>query len=246
MRRLGLALIVLASVFSSDSAGAESGKACLTAPIGLNAFKAGHCFAANETEALWTARIDGENGAPISKVFGKALDGQPKTLETCSDVQDLDVESHDRLEVSTDTDLQRVRRSCDAVAYFGIGQPWETTNLRGPGVDLADVAVVSVSVLPDGLSLPEDWTGGETLQTAEKAGKVKVIKAPGAALILEYEGKRYAFGEAGRADFSGDGAEDMLVMVEEILKTGARRHAYALGLTREGTGPLTRIDENTE
>ena len=243
MHRLCVVLVVLVSALPAR---AEAGKACLTAPVGLIGFDAGHCFATNETEALWTARIEGENGTPISKVFGTAPDGRPKTLETCTDAQDLDLESHDQLETSVDPDLRRIRRACDAVAYFGVGQPWETTDLRGPGIDLADLAIVSVSVLPDGLSLPDDWTGGETLLDAEKAGKLRVLKGPGAPLILEYEGRRYAFGEAGRADLSGDGAEDMLVMVEEILATGARQHAYALGLTRAGTGLLTRIDENTE
>ena len=242
MRLLAL-LFLLGSTWP---AGAEVGKACLSAPIGLLEFGAGRCFREGETEALWEAPIDDGAGKPLSTVFGKSLEGATKTIGDCTDVQDLDAESLDALAAATTPELLKVRRACDAVLYFGVGHPSESTNLRAPGVDLGDTARVGVSVLPDGLSLPEGWDGGITLAEAAKAGKLKLAQVPGAPLAFDYKDRRYVMTEAGRADMSGDGIEDMLVMVDEIVN-GERRHAYALGLTRlEAADPLVRIDEFSE
>jgi hypothetical protein len=116
--------------------------------------------------------------------------------------------------------------------------------IANPRVGLADLNLLPAEIL----SADTDNEGNEKEQvpglTVSKAVPAQDIeKRTNKVLTLRYGGFRQSFWEAARADFNGDGIEDILVLTAGRAEGGTLGYSDYFVLTRTGSsGPLKLIE----
>lgn len=114
--------------------------------------------------------------------------------------------------------------------------------IANPRVTLADVNLLPAEILA---SLPEggepDRLRGKTVADAVPPQDIKEAEAE--RLTVSYGGLRQSFWEGARADFNGDGIEDILVFTGGRAEGGTMGYADYFILTRtSAAGPLKLIN----
>ncbi|MGH9775011.1 MAG: hypothetical protein ACRD50_08705 [Candidatus Acidiferrales bacterium] len=115
--------------------------------------------------------------------------------------------------------------------------------IANPRVSLANLNLLPAGIL---LALPEDETPSERLRTmtvAEAVPKRNIERTTDEKLMLSYGGMQQSFREAARADFNGDGIEDILIFRGAVAEGGTMGYADYFVLTRtRPTGRLKLIE----
>lgn len=111
-------------------------------------------------------------------------------------------------------------------------------------VGLADLNLLPAEMLVannEGDQISKKHMRGSTVSTAVKSKDIE--KADNKVITLSYQGMRQSFWEAARADFDGDGYEDILVFSQFHVVDGTLGFSDYLILTRTlPSGPLKVIE----
>jgi hypothetical protein len=116
--------------------------------------------------------------------------------------------------------------------------------VSNPRVSLTDLKLLPAEILSansDDQEKEKEHTRGLTVS---KAVALKdIIKVSDKVLTLSYEGFRQSYWEGARADFNGDGIEDIFVFTAGRAEGGTLGYSDYFILTRTGpTGPLKLIE----
>lgn len=115
--------------------------------------------------------------------------------------------------------------------------------VSNPKVTLADFNLLPAAILA---FMPDDENERERLRSktvSQTVPKQDIERADGKAISLSYGGFRQNFWEAARADFDGDGVEDILVFTGGRAEGGTMGYADYFIVTRTSpSGPLKVIE----
>ncbi len=118
--------------------------------------------------------------------------------------------------------------------------------VANPHVSLADLNLLPAEILramPEEHAQERERLRGTTV--ADVVAPKDIEKTPDEVVTLSYGGFRQSFWEAARADFNGDGVEDILVFTAGRAEGGTMGYADYFVLTRAGPlGALKLIQTN--
>jgi hypothetical protein len=175
-------------------------------------------------------------------------DGDTRTARTCEDYLGLV-----RSGWFADTGFDAARESafnftCVTLAFLVEATPPDRSFIAAPAVGVGDIALLPANVLPAPVEaerrrLGELAAGGGTVaDQIDPAAPTTTIARHQARYT--YRGVEQVLTELARADFNGDGVEDILVFVDESTPGGPYRAAYHIVLTRTAAdGPFSLLSD---
>ena len=184
----------------------------------------------------------------IDGVRLSSRDGSVRIARTCEDYLDL-LRSGWLADVAFDETAESAfNLTCVTLAFLAeAGRP-RVSHIASPRLGIGDVVLLPAIILPaasaaDRRALAQAAADGKTVADLIDRLDPSTTISP-AEVRFRYRGIEQALHELARADFDGDGVEDLLVFVDEWAVAGPYRAAYHLVLTRTSAdGPFSIVSD---
>ena len=210
---------------------------CLTTPIAFADGEAAGCLTPDRIPALMTRPVTLGDNAEITGVELTSTSGnQTREVRTCQEYDSAVGEGMFALSTADMSAESFFKRACGILKAIASARPAQRSYLSSPHVSLADLNLVSANAV----SLIVEAPGpARTVSDLVSAGTVKVERTSDNALQISTPAMAGELKELARADFNGDGLEDMLVF-QAVHAEGGTLRAYDTEILtrRTADGPL--------
>jgi hypothetical protein len=196
----------------------------------------------SEIDSLLTRRVD-VSGAPLDAEYGKYgigfiyQEGKLPAFSCQEWAQARVMGEHDNL-----NNPERARESffvntCSLLYALKGARPAKRSFIADPQVGLADLKLLPVTVIGGIIdteaeaALNQSAAGGVRVSDLIARGEVKGKSTKTSVSLIEADG-RTELEEAGRADFDGDGIEDIFITAVSFSGLGSARYHHYFLLTR--------------
>ncbi len=224
----------------------EPNEICFSANITLLNVSAGSCLNGSNIRSMLNAPVLQRTGSPVPLKMTPPNSITSKTpIETCADYvkkvkqgwyslsqRDMDRESVFSARCGLLTALARARTSRSS---FVDGKKGLTDLDLLPSGLLPELNETRYSIAE---APPGRMVKGRSVADLVAAGECVIKQAMPGHLSLSTKTSDISISELARADFNGDGYEDMLVLVSTKLKGGTAGFSEVQGLTRRGPSGL--------
>jgi hypothetical protein len=204
---------------------------------------------ATEVNVVAKADIDDLRGRPVRLGENDHIEGltlanateQEVFVRTC---KEYDAATNMGFCPQTNFDLKMsvfFRHQCGLLAALQSASTAETSFIAEPRVGVIDLHLMPFSLFPQIGDSPSDWTG-VTYQSKIDDGSLVVKRLRQNALVVEEpEGMGQQLVEVARADFNGDGIEDILLFGYCYATHGTLGFGGTIILTRKGPNGLFEL-----
>ncbi len=235
-------VLFLAGVFSSSHLWAGEGRElCLSGPVEGLGLRAGSCLQAGDIESLRNAPVIRDGKAVVLALTDPETYTRQARVSSCAAYER---ESRKGWFALSQRDMDReslYKERCGLLAAMARARPARSSFLDVKGLALLEK--VPARLLPRlGAGAPQTAPGVTVAQLVAE-GRCRVIERTPKRVRLVFGNATIVLRELARADFSGDGYEDMLVTVSARAQGGTAGVSSLATLSRrDPQGPYVIVD----